>query len=107
MTVVSPPTNVGLCLRINEGDGSLSPTGDIGTAGTAGLGMKIVCVTNMGGDAQQPTGTTIQYLYANCGFSLPYARYAVDWGALKANVNAGKAYTANTFSRLRAYLPAS
>ena len=76
--------NVGLVLRINEGDGTLSPTGEIGTAGSAGLGQKTVCVVNL--TPGIPTGVVIQSIYANCGFPLPFARYVVDWGTKAVNV---------------------
>jgi hypothetical protein len=94
MAVLSPPVNVGLTLKIGP-DGSLSPTGELGTPGSAGLGMNTVCLTNF--DQSVPMGVAIQYLLANCGFPLPYSRYAVDWPTLKTAANAGKAYTANTF----------
>jgi len=94
MTVVSPPVNVGLTLKIGP-DGGLSPTGELGSAGPAGLGTNVVCVINL--DQNQPMGTVIQAIYANAGIPLPYARYVIDWAAMKAAANAGKAYTANTF----------
>ena len=93
MSLVIPPTNFGLTFRLGP-DGSLIPC-DTGAAGSAGLGTGTAVVINMGGDSGLGSGTVIQYLYQNCGFSLP--RYAVDWGALKTAVAAGRAYTANTF----------
>ena len=94
MAQVSPPVNVGLTLKIAP-DGSLIPTGELGIAGTAGLGTGVVCVINL--DQNQPMGTVIQAIYANAGIPLPYARYVIDWAAMKSAANAGKAYTANTF----------
>lgn len=61
MALVAPPVNVGLTLKIAP-DGSLTPTGELGIAGPAGLGTGVVCVTNMGGDATQSSAVTIQYL---------------------------------------------
>ena len=76
-------------------DGSLIPTDELGIAGAAGLGTGVVCVIDL--DQNQPMGTVIQAIYANAGIPLPYARYVIDWAAMKSAANAGKAYTANTF----------
>ena len=94
MALVSPPVNVGLVLKIGP-DGSLSPTGELGIAGAAGLGTGVVCVIDL--DQNQPMGTVIQAIYANAGIPLPFGRYVIDWAAMKAAANAGKAYVANTF----------
>jgi hypothetical protein len=84
MALVSPPTNVGLTLKIGP-DGSLVPC-DIGS-GAAGLGPGVVCVLNL--DQNQPTGVVIQAIYANAGFPLPWARYALDWNAVKTAISTG------------------
>ena len=74
-----PARECRVLLKPNPGDGGLSPTGEIGLPGSGGLGPNTVCIVNMDGDVTQPTGVTIQYLYANCGFPLPFGRYVVDW----------------------------
>jgi hypothetical protein len=95
MAQVSPPTNVGLTLKIGP-DGSLAPTAaDIGIAGAAGLGIGVVCVINL--DQSQPMGVAIQAIYANAGIPLPYARYVINWNAVKAAMTGGAKTVANTF----------
>jgi hypothetical protein len=77
MAVVSPPVNISLTLKIGP-DGSLIPTtSEIGPAGAAGLGLGVLCVTGL--DPNLPIGPVIQQIYANVGFSLPWARYVIAW----------------------------
>jgi len=62
---VAPPNNVSAVFTIQP-DGSLKHmTGELGSAGPAGLGTNVVCVINL--DQNQPMGTVIQAIYANAG----------------------------------------
>ncbi len=98
MTLVSPPTNIACAFRINAGDGSLSQLFDTGgTAGSSALGMMTICVVNMGSDISLPSGVVSQFLQANAGISLPFARYVCDWQALKVAAAAGRGLVFNIF----------
>ena len=94
MVQVSPPVNVGLTLKIGP-DGALTATGEIGPAGTSGLGTGVVCVINL--DQSQPMGVVIQAIYANAGIPLPFGRYVIDWNAVKTAISTGVKTVANTF----------
>ena len=86
MALVSPPTNVGLVLRIQP-DGSLAQmTGELGPAGAAGLGSGVIVVVNLGIAQQTPVGVIIQQINQSVGFPPPFSqRFVLDWSTMKVN----------------------
>jgi len=64
--------------------------------GPGSLGMMTIVVTNLGTDINNP-GSVIGLLQSNAGIPLPFARYTVDYGALKVAAAAGNKLVCNTF----------
>ena len=64
--------------------------------GPGSLGMMTIVVTNLGTDISNP-GSVIGLLQSNAGIPLPFARYTVDYGALKVAAAAGNKLVCNTF----------
>lgn len=91
--MASPPQNVGLCLRVAP-DGNLIPC-DIGSSGAPGLGLGTICVVNL--DPNLPIGPVIQTILATVGFTLPWARYTVDFRAAQVAASLGNKVVATTF----------
>ena len=95
MAQIAPPINVGPCFKIGP-DGTLVPiASEIGNAGPGAFGNGTVVLTNW--DPNQGIGLAIQTIYTAVGFPLPWARYQLDWNAVKTAAASGTKIVANTF----------
>ena len=96
MVQVAPRHNVSLdASKISPMAASFLPSPEIGPAGASGLGLGVLCVTGL--DPNLPIGPVIQQIYANVGFTLPWARYTIAWQSVLNATGSGVKAVCNTF----------